>query len=410
MRFGFCSFILLTVALALSGAPALAQDLEGTVQVDQTAGTATYTVQLNGPPRGSGFYFFTGYNITSINFTPGSILYFGIPVDFSGTEASWLANSYSGGLLIPNFPGTAVDPTGTGKTTGPAGKMNSRSSGLGLDLGVGFTNTNIDIVPGFSYDGLDRLYRWNSPVVPELNGSAVTVATTNQITAVDPVNGIVDITFASDIRATPPVETFTVTGTYNANLPGVVVGQDVDFTGGFAVTSLDFAPGAVSFAGTPVDFDGTEASFLANSYTGDYQIPSLPGFPVEATGTANTTGGAGNMNSTSEGFGLALGPGFSSTNLDLVPGESYTYKEYIPSWNSPVVPELNGAKVHVTGTNDIVGIDPINGIVDVSGSGSVFAIAEVVPTLSMWGLAVLLTGLLGFAILALIRRRQAASV
>ena len=79
----------------------------------------------------------------------------------------------------------------------------------------------------------------------------------------------------------------------------------------------------------------------------------------------------------------------------------------IPSWNSPVVPELNGLQVDVTGNFTLVNVDPILGIVDFAGSGTVLATPAPVasPALGVLGMVLLVVGIAGCAAIALGRRR-----
>jgi hypothetical protein len=203
------------------------------------------------------------------------------------------------------------------------------------------------------------------------------------------------------------IESLTLSGTYAISLPGTPVGGDIDFTGQLNLTSLDFAPGAVTFNGTPVDFDGTEADFLSYTYDGLDRLLNSPGNPVPGTGTSNVTGPGINMTSQSSLNSIDLGPAFTESFFDIVVPSTFDYTEIIDSWSSSVVPELNGARVTVSGTNDVLNVDPINGLVDVTGSGTIFA-DPIVPTLSLWGLLILLTGIIGIAVLMLRRRRITA--
>jgi hypothetical protein len=212
---------------------------------------------------------------------------------------------------------------------------------------------------------------------------------------------------AVPLSAQVSVETYTYTGTYNVTLPGTPSGGDVNFTGNLMITSLDFTPGSVTFQGQPVDFDGTEASFLANSYSGASDVPNNPGSPVNTAGAATTAGPAGNMNGTTEKNSVDLGPGFSAANLDIVINFDYDGLDRLTSWNSPVVPELNGREVEVHTNSTVLGVDPISGIVDVGGNGEIFGI-PLIPTLSEWGLILLALGLIGLAVVYMYRRRSMA--
>jgi hypothetical protein len=186
------------------------------------------------------------------------------------------------------------------------------------------------------------------------------------------------------------VETFNATATFQIDIPGAIVGPDIDFTGTLTITSLDFTPGSVTFQGQPVDFDGTEANWLSNTYSGALTIPAMPGASVPAAGPATTTGPAGNMNGNMNKNSLDLGPAFSDSNFDLQLPSSFDSDDHT-MWSSPVIPELNGAPVSIVTVCDIVNVIPnftINGavaVVDVSITGEIVAFEPVPAELTTWG-------------------------
>jgi hypothetical protein len=175
------------------------------------------------------------------------------------------------------------------------------------------------------------------------------------------------------------VETFT--GQFRANIR---IPLNDDGGGGLVAPpgpllplAIDFAPGSVTFQGQPVDFDGTEASFLASSYEYSYNIPVNSG-----PATVPVPGGFGGNGSVWVGpvFGgvdipsIDLGPAFSQNNLDITPGQGIQHQTVIPNWQSAVVPELNGRTVIFQVDVNISNVDPINGIVDAQVFGNILAI------------------------------------
>lgn len=194
---------------------------------------------------------------------------------------------------------------------------------------------------------------------------------------------------AATSYAQTTVETFTATATYNIIIPGNIVGPDIDFTGGMTITSLDFTPGSVNFEGQPVDFDGTEASWLANTYEGSASVPNLPGTAVNPSGSGTTAGPAGAMSGNQGKNGVNLGPTFSDSNFDLVVPSTFDGIDQIPSWNSPIIPELNGTQVIIITRSDVVNIipnfvigsfAPPGAVVDVVITGQIDALPSTVAT------------------------------
>ena len=204
------------------------------------------------------------------------------------------------------------------------------------------------------------------------------------------------------------VETYTGSETYLVSLPGSPDGGGgLDFNVQMQITSLDFTPGAVTFEGQPVDFDGTEADFLAPSYSGTCNLPATGGpAVVDPTYDCNAAGAALTATGSGQATGLSLGPAFSDSNLDIDLSQ-FSSITTIPSWNSTSVPELNGASVTFSAGHQPTAVDAVSGILDMQSSGDIQA-SQVVPTLSTWGMFLLTLGLItaGLAF----RRRASRSI
>jgi hypothetical protein len=211
--------------------------------------------------------------------------------------------------------------------------------------------------------------------------------------------------------ATVAVETFTGTGVWNVVLPGAPDGGGgVDFAADRMLGTISFTPGSVTFEGQPVDFSGTEASWLANTYSGTTNTPVAAGPAVVPVKTnLSALGSALSAPLEVEILPLDLGAGFGANFFDIVPS-STNEQSTIPSWNSAVVPELNGRSV--TGDYDFVitSVDPVLGIVDFNFAGTFFAEELLqVPTLAPVGLGLLAAALLGAALLASSRERDSGA-
>jgi len=174
------------------------------------------------------------------------------------------------------------------------------------------------------------------------------------------------------------VETFTGEFQANIRLPlnddgGVLVAPP----GPLVPLVLDFTPGSVTFQGQPVDFDGTEADFIATSYEYSYTIPVNSGpATVPATGGFGGTGPVwvGPANGGVDIPSINLGPGFSQNFLDITAPQGIQHMTVIPNWQSPVVPELNGRTVIFQVDANILNVDPITVIVDAQVFGNILAI------------------------------------
>jgi hypothetical protein len=212
---------------------------------------------------------------------------------------------------------------------------------------------------------------------------------------------------ATEARAQFAVETVSATATLAVPLPGTSIGPEIEFAGITIITSLDFTPGDVLFEGQPVDFDGTEASFLASSYSGLAVFPVNAGpATVPVTGVGAITGAA-TVSATALIPEVDLGPNFQVNRLDVTYPQGVTVTANTPNWSSGLVPELNGAEIDLEGVTGVFNVDAVNGIVDFNFFGTIFAPSPpAVPSLPIWGVVLLATGILGMAVLLLRRRRS----
>jgi len=214
----------------------------------------------------------------------------------------------------------------------------------------------------------------------------------------------------SALAQTVQVETFTAAGVVNCSMPGTPTSGGVTFSTNATLQSLDFAPGTVFFNGAAVDFDGQEASFLSGPYTATVQTPVLSGpATVVVSGTGVATGHGGGGGCRVIGSNVPLGPTFSSSHLDVKTGPGVNLATTVPAWSSTSVPQLNGHVVTTDGPLTVTSVDAVNGIVNFTLSGNIFAGNAVVPALTTLGFLGLAIGLFGLAILALTRRTSRGS-
>ncbi|HEY2956521.1 MAG TPA: hypothetical protein VGK89_14880 [Candidatus Eisenbacteria bacterium] len=183
--------------------------------------------------------------------------------------------------------------------------------------------------------------------------------------------------FASSASAAIVVETFTGSVHVDVTMPGTQQGGSAQFQGPITWTGIDFTPGAVTFNGQPVDFDGKEPQWLGSPSSGSLIIPIQPGQAVPATGTLSTPAPVGPMQGTLDFSGLRLGPTFSPNSFDWQNGSSFSLQENIVSWNSGAVPGLNGRQVQIRVSCTLTSVDPVNGIADFNVSGDVVADPQV---------------------------------
>ena len=217
---------------------------------------------------------------------------------------------------------------------------------------------------------------------------------------------------AADARALIAVETVSGSATIAVQMPGTPIGPQTEFVAVTIPTSLDFTPGSVTFEGQPVDFDGTEADFLAASYSGVALFPVNAGpatVPVTGIGSISSISGALTATGTATIPTLDLGPAFQLNQLDLPFPQNRSVQGNLLSWSSAVIPELNGASIDLDMEITIFNVDPISGLVDLVFFGTLFAPSppSAVPSLPIWGLVLLAAGLLGLALFLVSQRRSA---
>jgi hypothetical protein len=174
------------------------------------------------------------------------------------------------------------------------------------------------------------------------------------------------------------VESFTATTIHKIELPGKANERGgTDFSGTSRFTSIAFTPGAIEFNGKPVDFHGKEDDFVASDYSGVVFTPSVDGAGkttvrgvLTASGFAFPEPQVGN----STASGVQTGEKFSSRSLDLAKQELVVTANST-NWNSPVVPELNGATVTLRVDKSIVNVDPTAGTLEIKMNGKILAVS-----------------------------------
>jgi len=197
------------------------------------------------------------------------------------------------------------------------------------------------------------------------------------------------------------VETYTATESYTFTLPGTSDGGGgLDFNYAQAFTTISFTPGSVTFNGQPVDFSGTESSWLSTAQTGTINIPVTSGpATVTATGSATASGPAMlGIGIPIELISLDLGASFSSSNLDILLSSiepKQMGSDFPATFTVPVVPELNGAAIQFQDTATVTTVNPGAGTFSATTTGNILATAPAVPVLSGWRVLLLATALLG---------------
>jgi len=200
-------------------------------------------------------------------------------------------------------------------------------------------------------------------------------------------------------QGTTQVESFTAGGVVDCVMPGTPFGGGLRFTSSTTLQSLDFAPGSVLFAGLVIDFDGREAAFLANTYNSTLQEPLAVGpGTVTVSGTGTVGGGGGGGGCYSVGPNTPLGPTFNGSHLDIATGPGINLTSTFPSWDSAAIPQLNGRTVQVDGPINVTSVDAVNGLVNFTMNGKIYAGSTVVPALTWLGTICLGIGLTGFAV------------
>ena len=174
------------------------------------------------------------------------------------------------------------------------------------------------------------------------------------------------------------VETYSGTQTITMIMPGTQMGDSIQFNGLLKFTTLAFTPGAVVYQDTLIDFSGNEPIFIAADYIIVLKFPNLPGSTQGAVGTWTVTAPLVNFNGTLEWQNVELGPSFSPTSFDVVPASTFTSLVSDVLWNGLLIPELNGNIVSIDGTHTVTSVNPANGIVNMTASGTISA--QSVPT------------------------------
>ena len=167
------------------------------------------------------------------------------------------------------------------------------------------------------------------------------------------------------------VETYTGTQQITMNMPGIQMGDSIEFSGLLKFTTLQFTPGPVTYEDTLIDFSGNEFIFISADYPIVLKFPDQPGAVVTAAGTWTVVSLA--INGSLEWQNIELGPGFSTTSFDVVQFSSFTSLVSEVLWSGPVIPELAGNIISIDGAHTITGVNPAGGVVDVSADGTIYA-------------------------------------
>jgi hypothetical protein len=209
---------------------------------------------------------------------------------------------------------------------------------------------------------------------------------------------------AAGLSRAANVETYTSSGVIHVNLPGTVSSGKTIFDGSFTFSTLNFAPGSVTFNGQPVDFDGHESQFMSGAYSGQAVFPTTGGPATVNTqeylvmsGAVSSTGSGGNGS-------VRVGSSFGPNSFDVVSGQSISSSGSIPNWKSSAVPNLNGMLVSVISNSTLTSVDVAHGLVNTSGSGTISATMSV-PGVPWWGILMLIIGLMGMGAVVLFGRR-----
>lgn len=189
----------------------LSSSASAQVVVETFTATETYDFVMPGTPGASGIDFNYAHSFDTITFTPGSVTFLGQPVDFSGTEAAFIATSNSDpdDLCISALGGPA---TASGEGTTGADGPGYFGSGVPielvpLELGAGFSASNLDIVVSSAFNlsngvnsgaGAD----FTVPLIPELDGATISFQGTSIVSTVNPVTGEVTVSTTGQIIAT----------------------------------------------------------------------------------------------------------------------------------------------------------------------------------------------------------------
>lgn len=168
------------------------------------------------------------------------------------------------------------------------------------------------------------------------------------------------------------VETFTCDANTAFVVPGNPDGTGYEFDVHHCLTSLTFTPGSVLFDGRKVDLAGTEARFLQARPYGTVEFPVASGpATVDASSVfriPQLTGWRSEISLT----GIQLDSSFSISNPLLMNG-SIPFDIKVGPWNSQVSKDLAGANLSISGTINILSIDPLSCCLQTRTTGTIWA-------------------------------------
>lgn len=167
------------------------------------------------------------------------------------------------------------------------------------------------------------------------------------------------------------VETYSGTQTIQMNMPGIQMGDSIEFTGVLNFTTLQFTQGSVAYEDTLIEFWGNEPVFIFADYNIVLKFPDQPGTVVTAAGTWAVVSPA--LFGSLEWQNIELGSGFSTTSFDVVSFSSFTSLVSEVLWSGPIVPELEGNIISIDGAHTITGGNPAGGVVTVTADGTIYA-------------------------------------
>jgi len=181
----------------------------------------------------------------------------------------------------------------------------------------------------------------------------------------------------ADAQTAQTVTTYSGTIVLSMAMPGTSNGGGgLDFPASGTLSNLQFAPGTKTFNGQPVTFSGNESAFMSTTLTGTITFPVSSGPCIVGTTCSLSSSGAVNGSWNSADQGVSLGSNFSASNLDWVLGSTPGGNATNSSWQSTVIPQLNNASVTAGGNGEVMSVDAANGIVAVSASGAITAMAQ----------------------------------
>lgn len=149
-------------------------------------------------------------------------------------------------------------------------------------------------------------------------------------------------------------------------------GETYSSSGELVLNSLKFEAGARSFNGTTVDLSGRESDF--SGLFSRFSSQAVTGSSVVIQGTATGATSDASLSSSFTGQGVQ----FSVSQLKT--GDTFTGVGSAGTWTSNVAPALKGANLTYSSTYTVTSVDPVNGIVAVTCSGSIEAEAPATST------------------------------